>query len=393
MIAAHVQRAGSRRADAVQSPIIPLIAQAIREHPGTLSLGQGVVYYPPPAPVFDAIGALARDPALNRYQAVHGTDALIAAITAKLAHDNGIAVGPDQRVVVTAGGNMAFLNVVLAICDPGDEVILPLPYYFNQEMAITLANARPVCVATDGDYQLDVDAIARAITPRTRAVVTVSPNNPTGAVYSRESLAAVNALCSAAGIHHVSDEAYEYFVHEGEPAFSPASLAGAAGHTISLYSLSKAYGFASWRVGYMVIPAHLYPAIAKIQDTNLICPPIVSQLAATAALAEGRAWCAPRIAALTQVRAAVLAALAPLAPRVVAPCTRGAFYCLLRLDGRRDSYELTMRLIAEHRVAVIPGMAFGVDDPCLLRVSYGAIERAEVVEAIGRLVQGLDALL
>jgi aspartate/methionine/tyrosine aminotransferase len=381
----------SMRAQAVQAPIIPVIAQAIREHPGTLSLGQGVVYYPPPASVFDAIAALGREPALNRYQAVHGTDALIEAITAKLSADNGIHVDAGQRVVVTAGGNMAFLNLMLAILDAGDEVILPLPWYFNQQMAVTLVGGRAVGVPTDADYQLDVDAIARAITPRTRAIVIVSPNNPTGAVYSRDSLAAVNRLCAERGLYHVSDEAYEYFVHDGEPSFSAGSLPGAGGHTVSLYSLSKAYGFASWRVGYMVIPAHLYPAIAKIQDTNLICPPVVSQLAATAALAEGRAWCTPRIAVLTAVREAVLAALAPLAPKVIVPRTRGAFYCLLRLAARHDSLALAMRLIAQHRVAVIPGVAFGVDDPCLLRVSYGAITRDEVVEAIGRLVAGLDA--
>jgi aspartate/methionine/tyrosine aminotransferase len=97
----------------------------------------------------------------------------------------------------------------------------------------------------------------------------------------------------------------------------------------------------------------------------------------------------PRIAVLTEVREAVLAALAPLAPRVVVPRTRGAFYCLLRLAQPQDSLALVMRLIAQHRVAVLPGMAFGVDDPCLLRVSYGAIRRDEVVEAIGRLVEGL----
>ncbi|MBC7779541.1 MAG: pyridoxal phosphate-dependent aminotransferase [Proteobacteria bacterium] len=379
----------SKRAEAVQSPIIPVIAQAIREHPGTLSLGQGVVYYPPPTAVFDAIDALAREPELNKYQAVHGADALIAAITTKLAHDNAIVPGTEQRIVVTAGGNMAFLNVVLAVCDPGDEVILPLPYYFNQEMAITLASATPVGVPTAADYQLDVEAIARAITPRTRAVVTVSPNNPTGAVYSRASLAAVNALCLERGLYHVSDEAYEYFVHEGDASFSPGSLPDAGRHTISLYSLSKAYGFASWRVGYMVIPVHLYPAIAKIQDTNLICPPMVSQLAAVVALAAGAQWCAPRIAALTAVREAVLAALQPLEPRVTVPRTRGAFYCLLRVADGGDSLALARRMIASHRVAVIPGVAFGVDEPCLLRVSYGALDRASVETAVGRLVSAL----
>jgi aspartate/methionine/tyrosine aminotransferase len=248
-------------------------------------------------------------------------------------------------------------------------------------MALALAGAKAVGVPTDDRCQLDPDAIAAAITPRTRAVVTVSPNNPTGAVYPRAALAEVNALCAKHGLYHVSDEAYEYFVHEGEPAFSPGSLPGSEAHTISLYSLSKAYGLASWRVGYMVVPAALYPAIAKIQDTNLICPPVVSQLAATAALAEGRAS-----------RQVVREALDALAPRVTLAPARGAFYWLLRIEGGGDPLALAMRLIERHRVAVLPGSAFGASEGCLLRVSYGALAQADVQAGVQRLVCGLQAL-
>lgn len=382
----------SARARAVQDPIVPVIAEAIRAHPGTLSLGQGVVWWSPPDSALRAPRALDERSPLHRYQPVHGIDPLLEAIAAKLAADNGIAPDARRRVVVTAGGNMAFLNVVLAICDPGDEVILPLPWYFNQEMALALAGAKAVGVSTDDRCQLDLDAIAAAITPRTRAVVTVSPNNPTGAVYPRAALAEVNALCAKHGLYHVSDEAYEYFVHEGEPAFSPGSLPGSEAHTISLYSLSKAYGLASWRVGYMVVPAALYPAIAKIQDTNLICPPVVSQLAATAALAEGRAWCAPRIAALSASRRVVREALDALAPRVTLAPARGAFYWLLRIEGGGDPLALAMRLIERHRVAVLPGSAFGASEGCLLRVSYGALVQADVQAGVQRLVDGLQAL-
>ena len=128
--------------------------------------------------------------------------------------------------MVTAGGNQAFLNVVLGILDPGDEVILPVPYYFNHEMAITMANARPVLAPTDSDYQLDLGALRSAITPRTRAIVTVSPNNPSGAVYPEGALRAVNALCAEHGIYHISDEAYEYFTFDDARHFSPASISG-----------------------------------------------------------------------------------------------------------------------------------------------------------------------
>src|SRR6185503_14740720 len=119
--------------------------------------------------------------------------------------DNGLKVGAAEgnRVMVTAGGNLAFMNAVLAIGDPGDEFILPTPYYFNHEMAVTMASCRPVLVPTDSSYQLDVDALRAAITPRTRAIVTVSPNNPTGAVYPPAVLRAVNELCAERGIYHI----------------------------------------------------------------------------------------------------------------------------------------------------------------------------------------------
>ena len=175
--------------------------------------------------------------------------------------------------MVTAGGNQAFLNVALGILDPGDEVILPVPYYFNHEMAITMVNARPVLVPTDSNYQLDLGALRAAITPRTRAIVTVSPDNPSGAVYPETTLRAVNALCAGHGIlsYYSSDEAYEYFTFDDARHFSPASIPGASAHTISLFSMSKAYVFASWRVGWMVFPTELEPAMQKIQDTVIIC--------------------------------------------------------------------------------------------------------------------------
>src|SRR5690606_25628949 len=120
----------------------------------------------------------------HRYGPVEGQAPLVEMIEAKLRRENGIVVRPESRVVVTAGGNLAFMNAVLAVADPRDEVILPVPLYINHEMALVMAGVKPVLVQTLPDLQLDVDAIADAISPRTRAVVTVSPNNPTGAVYS-----------------------------------------------------------------------------------------------------------------------------------------------------------------------------------------------------------------
>lgn len=226
---------------------------------------------------------------------------LLELIRTKLRQDNHIDCDQGYQVMVTAGSNMAFLNVIMAISDPGEEIILPMPYYFNQEMAVRMLGCVPVPIPTREDYQLDLAALEAAVTEKTRAIVTISPNNPSGAVYPEADLSAVNALCQQHGIYHISDEAYEYFTYSGARHFSPASLSEAAEYTISLYSLSKAYGFASWRVGYAVFPDALLPSMLKIQDTNLICPPAITQLAAIGALEIGVDYCRQQLPELVQL--------------------------------------------------------------------------------------------
>ena len=377
--------------DAVQAPIIPLIGRLIRETPGTISLGQGVVHYGPPAAALDGVRDALGETLLHQYGDGAGLAPLVDRIAHKLATENGIETGGGSAVMVTAGANMAFMHAVLAVTSPGDEVLLPVPFYFNHEMAIDMAGCRAVPVPTDRAYQLDLAAIEAALTPRTRAVVTVSPNNPSGAVLSEASLRALNALCRGRGLVHISDETYEYFTYGGARHVSPASFPDAAAHTIALYSLSKAYGFAGWRIGYMAYPEHLASAMMKSQDTILICPTMVSQVAALAALGVGRAYCEPFVRELSSIRDIVLDALSALAPLATVPAADGAFYCLLKVDGTHDPVALAERLIREHRVAVIPGTAFGMHDGCYFRVAYGALQKATVAEGVGRLVTGLRA--
>jgi aspartate/methionine/tyrosine aminotransferase len=384
----------SLRLRAVQAPIIPVIADLIRRHPGTLSLGQGVVGYGPPPGIHARLERFLAEPANHKYQAVAGIPDLLAALTAKLAAENGIILGTENRLMVTAGGNQAFMNAVLALADPGDEFILPTPYYFNQEMAVTMANGRPVLVPTDADNQLDLDALRTAITPRTRAIVTVSPNNPTGAVYPEATLRAVNQLCAERGLYHISDEAYEHFTYDGAAHFSAASIPGAAAHTISLFSLSKSHGFASWRVGWMVFPAALEPALRKIQDTLLICPPVVSQHAAVGALEAGAGWVRTQRRVIEASREIVRRELNALVAEghCVVPPAAGAFYFLVRVRSTLTALEMAERLIREHGVAVIPGNAFGLNTGCHLRVAYGALAPETAREGIGRLVMGIRSL-
>ena len=381
------------RMDAVQAPIVAVIGELIRQVPGTISLGQGVVHYgPPPAAIEVARQALS-NPETHCYQDGAGSHALVGAIEDKLHRDNGIDVERGSRVMVTAGGNMAFVHAILAITQPGDEVILPVPFYFNHEMAIQMAGCTAALVPTDERYQLDLDVIRRANTPRTRAIVTVTPNNPTGAVYPETALREVSALCRERGLFHINDEVYEYFTYGAARHVSPAAFGGAEPHTISLFSLSKAYGFAGWRIGYMVYPEALASAIAKVQDTVLVCPPVISQVAAVAALEVGPAYCRRYLQSLADVRDIVLSELRSLEPICTVPPADGAFYCFIRVNADVDPMRIAERLVREHKVAVIPGPAFGMTGGCYFRVAYGALQKETVTEGIGRLVTGLRAML
>jgi len=381
------------RMQAVQSPVIPIVGELIRRHPGTISLGQGVVYYPPPPEAIARLPEFLADAENHKYKAVQGIAPLLSAIAGKLHTDNGILLNEHNCIIVTAGANMAFMNAILAITTPGDEIIIQTPYYFNHEMAITMASCHPVLVATDEHYQLRPHAIAQAITPKTKAVVTISPNNPTGAVYSQDALQTVNQLCRERGIYHISDEAYEYFTYNGVKHSSPAAFPQSDSHTISLYSLSKTYGFASWRIGYMVIPQHLLAAVKKIQDTILICPPVVSQYVALAALDMGISYTQPHIQAIAAVRQSVLEALQRLDGLCAIAPADGAFYFWLKVNTSINPVELVERLIRDHRVAVLPGTTFGMEEGCYLRIAYGALQKATVTEGIERLVTGLHSIL
>ena len=161
------------RMDGVQAPIIPVVGDIIRQVPGTISLGQGVVHYGPPAQAIDAVRNALTDSTAHEYSGGTGRPDLVKRIAAKLAGENGIDIARGSAIMVTAGANMAFMHAVLAISEPGDEIILPVPFYFNHEMAIQMAGCRAVTVTTNARYHPDLDVLSRAITERTRAIVTV----------------------------------------------------------------------------------------------------------------------------------------------------------------------------------------------------------------------------
>ena len=378
------------RLASVRAPVMGLVADLIRQNPGTISLGQGVAHYGPPEAVVQHVQDYIRTPSAHGYGYGTGHQGLRDALAQKVRAENRLSGGFE--VVVTAGSNMAFFEAILAITDPGDEVILLAPYYFNHEMAVGIADCQPVVVPSSPDLVPDLTVIKAYLSSRTRAIVTVSPNNPTGVVYSPSLLKAINRLCAENGIYHLSDEAYEYFTFEGARHYSPGATPGASKHTISLYSMSKSYGMAGWRLGYMALPAHLLPAVKKVQDTNVICASLPSQHAAMAALEVGPAYCRQYLPGLDKVRKMVLERLATLGSRISVARAEGAFFLFLDLNTTMPSDEVCKRLIQEYGVATIPGGTFGHHVPSM-RIAYGNLKQDMVAEGMERLCAGLRALL
>ena len=379
--------------DHVQTPVIPFIADLIHRNPGTISMGQGVVYYPPPPGAFARLMQLQSGTEIHKYCDTDGIPELRSMLADKLSRENDIDITNGRRIAVTAGSNMAFINSLFAITSPGDEIILLVPFYFNHEMAIRMLSCKPVLVKTGSDYQPDLPGLQNAITARTRAIVTISPNNPSGVVYSRSLLSAINRMCKENNIYHISDEAYEYFTYDDCTHFSPGSLPESVSHTISLYSMSKSYGFASWRTGYMVYPEHLAGAIYKAQDTNLICPPVASQYAAMGALEEGSRYCMKKLLPIRKVRELLLSRLVEIESFCTISDSKGAFYILLRIHSDMEDLQLAGDLIRKYRIAVLPGTTFGLTDGCYLRVAYGALDKSVADEGIRRLVNGLTDII
>lgn len=321
---------------------------------------------PVPAKVRDAtMRALAAGQ--TRYSQASGLPELKAALCRKLKSRNGIAARPEN-VLITNGAKQALYGALQTVCGPGDEVVVLRPYWVTFPESVRLAGAKPVFVDTRA-HQLDVDAVAAALTRRTRAVIVNTPNNPTGAVYPEAELGRLSRLAAKRGFYLISDEAYEDQVYDGAEHVSPASL-GRAKHVITLQTFSKSYSMTGFRVGYMVADAEVVRAAARLHGhvTGNVCT--FAQRGALAALALGPGELSRRRAEFQKRRDLAYALAAPLFDCLK---PRGAFY--LFADARRylrgrekTSSELARRLLDRARVAVVPGSACGAEG--FLRLSF-----------------------
>ncbi|HEY0525303.1 MAG TPA: aminotransferase, partial [Stellaceae bacterium] len=386
----------------VIEPPIPEIRAWVagREPPPGLALidaARAVPDRPPPGALTDHLAVRFAEPDMALYTEILGMPALRAAFAESLSRRYGGSVEPSQ-VGITAGGNQAFAVAMMGLAGPGDEVLLPLPYYWNHKMWLDMLGVRSIYLPFRPDRAAvpdPADAAAR-ITPRTRAIVLVTPNNPTGAVYSPETLASFAALARAHGLALVLDETYKDFLPLPPADGADAGSAPPAPHAllaapdwpdtvVQIHSFSKVFGLTGYRVGAVVAGERLMRQVGKAMDCVAICAPRVGQEAALYGLRHLDSWAAGNRAALAgrigALRSAFAAAGTPY--EIV---SAGAFFAYVRHPfAGIAAAEVARRLAQEHFVLCIPGSAFGPEQEAFLRIAVSNLDMPSIAELAVRL--------
>lgn len=315
----------------------------------------------------------------TKYTAGNGIIELRKLIAKKLKEDNNLEYTTDE-ICATVGAKQAIFNSVMAIAGPGDEVILPIPCWVSYTEMIKFAGAKPVFVpvSEENGYDLDVDAIAKAITPNTRGIIICTPNNPSGAVYSEETLRKLAALAVEHDFYIIADEIYEKLIYDGEKHFSIGSISKEVWeHTITVNGFSKAYAMTGWRLGYVASTKEVIDGIKKIQSQTTSATSAISQKAGVAALSGPQHDLEVMVAEFDKRRKYMLQRLAEM-PGVSCTTPKGAFYLLpdfscyfgKKYQGKeiKNAIDFANTLLAAELVALVPGEAFNI--PGKVRMSY-----------------------
>ncbi|MGA1362699.1 MAG: pyridoxal phosphate-dependent aminotransferase [Ilumatobacteraceae bacterium] len=359
-----------------------------------IGFGAGEPDFPTPENIVEAAVRAARDPKNHRYTPAAGLPELREAIATKTMRDSAYSVTADQ-VLVTNGGKHAVYVAFCALCDPGDEVILPAPYWTTYPEAVTLAGGVPVIIDTDEstEFKVTVEQLDRTLTPRTKALVFVSPSNPTGSVYSPEETRAIGEWALRNKVWVITDEIYEHLTF-GAHAFSsmPALVPELAGQTLVLNGVAKTYAMTGWRVGWMIGPKDVMKAAVNFQSHTTSNVSNVSQMAALEAV-SGDLSAVARMREAFERRGRKMWTMLNTIPGVTCMEPQGAFYCypnFSNLVGRTvngkkaaDTLELADLILSEAQVAIVPGEAFG--SPGYARFSF-ALGDDDLAEGVQRII-------
>ena len=356
-----------------------------------IEFGAGEPDFDTPANIKEA-AKKAIDSGFTKYTPSSGIGELKEAICRKLKRDNNLEYKPDE-ILVSCGAKHSVFNAILALCDEGDGVILPSPYWVSYIEMIKIAGAKPTVVKTtrENDFKITPMQLRRVATPRTRLLILNSPSNPTGMIYDERELRAVSSVLVEKGIYCISDEIYEKLIYEGEHVSIASVRPEMKRLTIVVNGVSKTYSMTGWRIGYAAGPKEVIGAMSNLQDHSTSNPTSISQKAALEALEGSQVEVRKMVRAFAERRDYIVERLKAI-EGITCTKPKGAFFVfpnVSRMFGRkfggqmiRDSASLSELLLAEARVAVVPGIAFGDDN--YLRISY-ATSMENIVEGMDRI--------
>lgn len=353
-----------------------------------ISLGIGEPDFVTPKPILEAgISALSKGE--THYTSNSGILELRESLSRHLNKRYGVQYDPEQEILVTVGVSEALYLALTALIDPGDEVIVPTPCFVSYQPEVVFAGGIPVDLPTtvEDEFQVSPAALEAAITPKTKAILIGYPNNPTGAVMTRERLLEIGRIAEKHDLVVISDEIYDRLVYDGHAHVCFASLPGMAGRTVTLGGFSKDYAMTGWRIGYAAGPAEILGAMRKIHQYTIMSAPTASQIAAQEALLNGEEHVQAMLAEYDRRRRLMVEGFNELGLKTFNP--RGAFYAFpsIRAAGMNDDAFATT-LLKEEKVAVVPGSAFAAEDSfvrCCYATSYEQIE--EALERLFRFMQ------
>ena len=356
-----------------------------------ISLGIGEPDFTTPAPILEA-GIRSLKAGETHYTSNAGILQVRQALVEKLKELYGVEYDAPNETMLTVGVSEALYLVMMALLNPGDEVIIPTPCFVSYQAEVELAGGvvREIPCYLENNFELNVDDLKKAITPRTKVIFIGYPSNPTGAVASRETLLEIAKLADKHNLIVISDEIYDRLVY-GVKHVCFAALPGMKERTVTLGGFSKAYAMTGWRIGYACAPADIINGMNRVHQYTIMCAPVTAQLAAMEALKNGEKYVQDMVAEYDRRRKLIVGGLNKIGLTTFEP--KGAFYAFPKVSATGlDDTTFAERLLYEEKVAVVPGSAFGAGGEGFVRCSYATVYEKieEALHRIEHFVRKLD---
>ncbi len=377
----------SLRINEVMPPPIVKVMNEVSSLEVMISFGQGVPFFTPSIEILEGFWSKIKEtPAIHSYSPDPGLTSTREHVARYLSKRYGMDMSP-KNVIMTSGANTAFFNILATILDEKDEMLIFKPWYFNYYMAAQILGGVPIEVNTTNEFQPDVEDLKDKVTSRSKAIVLITPNNPTGAVAREDAVKAIVDVARDKNLWLISDETYHEFTYEGRKTISPYNLDPE--NVILLGSFSKIFGISGWRLGYIVLPDTLMEDFLKVQDTVSICAPRISQLFLEYLLENKVDLLKENMKSLEAAREKMHSLLLK-SEFFTHVKTFGAYYFLAKLEHDINGTRLAMDLAREKNVVVVPGEAFGRDHVNHVRFSYGNVTPERIEAGFQRIQEFLE---